>query len=82
MTFGSHHAALFAEYRSLMDEEVTLWNVISTSLEATEGEPLLAQPDGADLERWRLVRARRAQLDAVIDALSASRVLQWADVAV
>ena len=79
MTFGSHHAALFAEYKSLMDEETTLWTVIGEQLAAHERDAAAAQPSAADMARWQVVRARRARLDQIIDALAAPRESGWAD---
>ena len=74
MTFGTSHAALLAEYQSLMDEENVLWEVISTQFAGVAGGAAGEQPVDADLERWAEVRRRRAKLDAVFESLVRSSV--------
>lgn len=69
MTFGTRHAALVAEYQSLMDEERVLWSVIVRELHEREGGLTSEQSTEADMLRWAQVRERRARLDAVFDAL-------------
>ena len=66
-TFGTQHAALLAEYRSLEDEETTLWGVIDDEVSsATDPTP----ESDADMRRWTEVRSRRAELDRIFDALA------------
>ena len=81
MTFGTQHPALLAEYRSLMDEEATLWRVIAAQLDAFGSSASTELPDAADLERWPQVRDRRARLDAAMAALTAPRTSQWGELA-
>jgi hypothetical protein len=73
MTFGRSHAALVAEYQSLMDEERVLWNVIVGELQGLAEGTASEQAAEADMRRWAEVRERRAQLDEVFDALTRSR---------
>ncbi|CAN7535793.1 hypothetical protein [Rhizobacter sp. LjRoot28] len=73
MTFGRSHAALVAEYQSLMDEERVLWNVIVGELQGLAEGTASEQAAEADMRRWAEVRERRAQLDQVFDALTRSR---------
>ena len=72
MTFGRSHAALVAEYQSLMDEERVLWNVIVGELQGVAQGTASEQAAEADMRRWAEVRERRIQLDAVFDALMRS----------
>lgn len=73
MSFGSRHAALVAEYQSLMDEERVLWGVIVGELQGLAEGSTSEQATEADMLRWAEVRERRAQLDAVFDALTRAR---------